>query len=47
MNQENKARSSTDLERQRNGQIPETEISSLASVDSSHLWCGILDSDES
>ena len=37
--------SPTDLERQRNE--PENYISSLASVDISHLWPKMLDSDES
>ena len=43
--QENNARASTNMERQRNEQRPENGISSLAGVDSSHLWRSMLDSD--
>ena len=47
--QENNARSSTNLERQGNEQGPENKISSLAGVDSSHLYGaeGCMDSNES
>ena len=37
--QENNARSCTDRKTQRNKQISENETSTLAGVDSSHLWC--------